>query len=299
MPPAVDGGTAPGSVRGDNADVDGNGLNRMGHLDPAHDGLKFDTNLVADFFLTFNNYTEVLDFGPGYGYREIWRGQLFYATLPTDGGGTATLLGLAADGFPGSYPDEFAFTNGVRLGFRNSNPGGVTSKDDASPSVSDATNVTTGLELAIRITLLDGPNGGLNAEFRIIAFINSSDHGYLSNQTLGPMSQPPGGYGNLEEPRVFDFSAVYSPGEQFFTVANPYPSSRWMLPVTVDAAGASNRWISEVGEEYVLRATDDLRSGIWTNIGSVVTAKTATLSIVDPDAAAATSRFYRAVRLPD
>jgi hypothetical protein len=292
---SIDGGQ--NSLRGDNADVDGGGLNRMGHLDPANDGLKFDTGFAADFFLTFNNYTAVQDFGPGYGYREIWRGVLQYATLPTAGSGTALMLGTAADTFPGSYPDSFTLNYGVRLGFRNSNTGGVTGTADAIPSAADATNVTTGLELAIPVTLIDGPNGELNADIKITAFVNSSDHGYLSNQTLGPMGQPPGGYGSLGEPRTFDFSQSYSPGAQYSAAPNPYPSSRLMFSLVVQGDGTvSNRWIAEPGLPYILQRTTNLVTGPWTNVSGVVTATVPILSIVDTNTDLSL-RYYRAVQL--
>ncbi len=74
------------SLRGDNADVDGNGLVRMGHLDAEQDGLKFDTGFDADFYFTFRNFTVVQDFGPGINNREVWRGKIEMATLPTASG---------------------------------------------------------------------------------------------------------------------------------------------------------------------------------------------------------------------
>ncbi|OQA26666.1 MAG: hypothetical protein BWY59_01302 [Verrucomicrobia bacterium ADurb.Bin345] len=286
------------SLRGDNADVDGNGLNRMGHLDPANDGLKFDSGIEHDFFLTFNNFTVIQDFGPGIGQREIWRGQLSYASLPTGGGGTGVVIGTAADAWPGSYPDSFTLSQGVRLGFRNSNTNGVTGTGAPSPGAAGAPNVTTGLELAIPLALLDDADGALNAEIHITAFVNDSVHGYLSNQTLGPMGQAPGGYGNLGEPRVFDFSQSYSPGAQYFTVENPFPSTRLILPLTFLADGsASNRWIGEVGATYLLQYTTNLVTGPWTNVGNIVTAEAPVVSFVDTNTTAL-QLYYRTARLP-
>ncbi|MBP7829909.1 MAG: hypothetical protein KA248_08330 [Kiritimatiellae bacterium] len=292
---SIDGGQ--NSLRGDNADVDGNGLNRMGHLDPANDGLKFDTGVEHDFFLTFNNYTEIVNI-PGSGNQELWRGALHYASLPTGGSGTGLLVGTASDSWPGSYPDSFTLSQGVRLGFRNSNTNGVTGTGAPSPSAAGAGNVTSGLELAIPLALLDSTNGGLNAEFRITAFINDSAHGYLSNQTLGPMGQPPGSYGNIGEPRVFDFSQSYSPGAQYVTVSNPFPSTRLILPLTLlDNGSVSNRWIGEVGATYVLQYTTNLLTGPWTNVSGIVTASAAMVSFVDTNTAAS-HLYYRSARLP-
>lgn len=283
------------SLRGDNADVDSGGLNRMGHLNPENDGLKFDTNMVADFFFTFHNFTYVQDFGPGYGQREVWRGQLWYATVPTEGNGIGMLLGTAADTFPNSYPPEFLLSRGVRLGFHNTNKGGVTGSGAPSPSVADATNVTTGLELAIPVSLLAAADGSLNPEIRIMAFINDAYHGYLSNQTLGPMGQPAGGYGNLGEPRTFNFAESYSPNDQYFTVGNPYRSAREMfLPVLLDGGVVSNNWLAEPGLAYELQASTNLLAPAWQAVGNVTTAAVALMTQVETNAAGA--RYYRTLQ---
>lgn len=284
------------SLRGDNVDVDSGGLNRMGHLDAANDGLKFDAGVSHDFYFTFYNFTEVQDFGSGYGNQEIWRGRLYYATIPTLGGGTALTIGTAADTYPGSYPSSFTLGYGVRLGFRNSNTRGVTGSGDLVPSAADATNVTTGLELAIPVTLIDGPEGELNPEIKITAFVSSSDHSLLSNQVLGPMGQT-SPYGNLNDPRLFDFSQSYSPGSQYFTASNPYSSSRVMFSLVVqEDSTVSNRWISEPGLPYVLQRTTNLVTGPWTNVSVVVTATAPVLSIVDTNTDL-TLRYYRAAQL--
>ena len=144
---AVPGGQ--NSLRGDNADVDGGALSCMGHLDPANDGLKFDAGFEADFYLTFCNRTEVIPFySPP--YVEAWRGYLFYATLPAAGGGTSRTLGVAQDPSHTAFVTTFVFTNGVQLGFDNSNVGGVWGTGSANETdVSQATNVATGLELLV------------------------------------------------------------------------------------------------------------------------------------------------------
>ena len=268
------------SLRGDNADVDGGGLNRMGHLNPENDGLKFDTNVTADFYFTFNGFTVVQNF-PVIGNRELWRGQLHYATLPTGGNGTGGNIGTAADSFPGSYPASFTFTNGIILGFRNDNKLGVTGTGDPSPSAAGAASVTNGLELAIPLALLDDDNGNVQSEIRIVAFISNADHGFLSNQVLGPMNQPTNAYGNLGDPRLFDFGAAYSPGDQFFALGNAFPNTRSILDHALQSDGSvSNRWLAEYGRPYVVQSTDDLVSGTWSDVSGVVTATAATVSSV-------------------
>ena len=274
-------GGSQGGLRGDNAEVDGGALGNMGHLDETNDGLKFDTGFDADFYMTFYNSTLVV---PYYDppQIEVWRGSLFYATLPSGGNGTAQTLGIAQDPTHQSFTTTFTFTNGVKLGFNNSNTGGVWGTGDTNASdTSLAASVTTGLELAIPIHFFADTNGALNSEIRITAFINDSAHRSLSNQVLGPMSQPSDGYGNLNDPRLLNFSADYSPGNQYFSVANPYPSARALLPpVPGPDNTATNCWLGTVGHSYVLQAATNLVSPVWSNVSGTVTAVVPTLSVV-------------------
>lgn len=284
------------SLRGDNADVDGGALGAMGHLDDTNDGLKFDAGFDADFYLTFYNRTEVV---PYYDppQIEVWRGMLYYATLPDGGHGSAQTLGVAQDPTHTSFTPTFTFTNGVKLGFNNSNTGGVwgTGDPDAT-NTSLADDVTTGLELALPIHFFADANGAIQSEIRITAFINSSDHQDMSNQVLGPMGQPAEGYNKLGDPRLFNFSAFYSPGDQFFPVANPYPSARALLPpVPGPDDTATNRWLGAVGHSYVLQATPSLVAPAWSNVSGVVTAGVPVLSVVVTNAP--DRRFYRSVQL--
>ena len=284
------------SLRGDNADVDGGALGSMGHLDPANDGLKFDTGFEADFYLTFHNRTEVVPyFDPP--QVEAWRGYLYYATLPSAGGGTAQTLGVAQDPTHTSFTTTFTFTNGVKLGFNNSNTGGVWGTGDASESdTSLASNVTTGLELAIPVEFFAATNGALNDTIRIAAFVNDVNHRFLSNQVLGPMGQSSGGYGNLGDPRLFNFAESYSPGDQFFAAANPYPSARAMLAPDFGANGTmTNRWLASVGHAYVLQVNTNLLSTNWFAASGITTAAVPTASAVVTNSAP--FNFYRAVRL--
>ncbi len=291
--------TVPGgqnSLRGDNADVDGGALGGMGHLDPANDGLKFDTGFDADFYLTFYNYTQVIPyFDPP--QVEAWRGKLYYATLPTSGGGESQTLGIAQDSSHSGFTPTFTFTNGVMLGFNNSNTGGVYgSSDPNAADTSLAATVTTGLELAIPVEFFADADGAINDSIRIAAFVNDSNHRYMSNQVLGPMGQTSGGYGNLGDPRLFNFSETYSPGDQFFAAANPYLSARAFLAPDFGSAGAmTNRWLGSVGHSYVLQAATNLVSPVWTNVSSAALATVPVLSATVTNAGP--FRFYRTVRL--
>lgn len=284
------------SLRGDNADVDGGALGSMGHLDPANDGLKFDAGFEADFYFTFCNRTEVIPWmGPP--QVEAWRGYLYYATLPTGGGGTSQTIGVAKDVSHQSFTTTFTFTNGVKLGFNNSNTGGVWGTADANAAdTSLAAAVATGLELAIPIQFLAAADGALNGNIRIAAFVNDINHRYMSNQVLGPMGQTAGGYGNLADPRLFNFAESYSPGDQFFAAANPYFSARALLAPDFGAAGvATHHWLGAVGHAYALQVAHDLVAPAWSNVSAVVTAAEPTCS------ATVTSTvplgFYRTLRL--
>lgn len=212
--------TIPGGqngLRGDNVDVDG--LNRMGYASPSDPGLHFDASFAADFWVSVLNFTEVVATpDPRHPQGEAWRARLYYATLPTGGGGDSLYLGQASDLLPNVHQDTFALRHGVRFGFDNRNTAGVTGTGDPGPNATDAPNVTRGIECAIPLSLLGGA-GSLGAALRVCAFVNSPAHDYLSNQVLGPLTQPPGGYGNLGEARVTDFAAI--PGDQFFTIPVP------------------------------------------------------------------------------
>lgn len=285
------------SLRGDNADIDGGALSCMGHLDTNNVGLRFDADFEADFYLTFCNRTEVIPFyDPP--QIEAWRGHLFYATLPTGGGGTARTLGIAQDPTHTSFIDTFTFTNGVQLGFNNSNVGGVWGTGDANETNTTlAASVTTGLELALPIELFADNAGALNETIRIAAFVNDSNHRYLSNQVLGPMGQGPGGYGDLNDPRLFNFAESYSPGDQFFAVANPYPSARALLEPEAGQGNESTfRWLGSVGHTYALQvATNLVGPQVWSN---AVAGTLATGPVVRALATnAAPIGFYRTVRL--
>ena len=285
------------SLRGDNVEIDGGALGSMGHLDPANDGLKFDTGFEADFYLTFYNQTRAVPwFDPP--QVEAWRGLVYYATLPTGGGGTSQILGVAEDSNHQTFTPTFTFTNGVQLGFNNSNTSGVYGTGDANESnTSLASNVTTGLELAIPVELFAAADGSINETIRICAFINNVNHRSMSNQVLGPMSQSPGGYGNLNDPRLFNFSESYSPGDQFFSAANPYASARDLLvPEAASGGVLTHRWLGSIGHSYALQvATNLLGPQVWTTVSGPLTATVPVVSATVTSAAPV--NVYRARRL--
>jgi len=97
----------------------------------------------------------------------------------------------------------------IVYGLNNSNTGGVTG---SSGSTAASLAVSTGLEIAIPLSLLGNPTGPIN----VLADINGGNNDYLSNQFLPGL---PVGTGNLGNGGVFDFSGT--PGEYFTVVPEP------------------------------------------------------------------------------
>jgi hypothetical protein len=177
-------------LRGDNADVDFNGLNRMGD-DGSGNGLRFDDGFEADYYLTVtcgnNPFTTFAN----------------VATLPTGGNGLGRFIGA---GGAGGGSGVLYGANGVLIGLNNSNTAGV----GGGTGAASGAGVFTGIEFQIPRHVLPGYEGG---PIRVSAFINGGGHDFVSNQVLGGLGR---GTGNLGEPRFVDFNAA--PGEQFFTI---------------------------------------------------------------------------------
>lgn len=173
------------TLRGDNPNVDFNGLNRMA-------GLTFDTGFAADYWLSTTGG------GGPYGYY------VNYAELLTSGGGTGGYVGSNNGQSGGALSGG---TNpGILAAINNSNVAGVT-----SASAAGAGSVTTGMEFAISLAAIGSPVG----EIRISAFINGGGHDFVSNQVLGGA----GGAGNLGDPANLNFNNVS--GLQYAAVPEP------------------------------------------------------------------------------
>lgn len=199
---------------GNNADVDFNGLNRMGDNGTGN-GLTFDAGFEADHYFTVT--------GGNTPY------QLFanYAQLLTAGGG--------AGGFLGGSANDTGLINGnfngtpITIAINNSNVAGV----DGGTGAASGAGVVTGVELEIPLSLLGNPTG----DIRVSAFINGGGHDFLSNQVLGGLDA---GTGNLGEPRAVNFGGLG--GNQFFTVAAiPEPTSLAVIGLPAMALLARRR----------------------------------------------------------
>jgi hypothetical protein len=206
------------TLRTDNPDVDFNGLNRMG----GNPGLTFDQCFTADFYVTATNGGEPLAM-----YASV-------AYLPTLGGGAGQYLG---QGVPCATP--ILGKSGVIVAMNNSNAAGV---GGDGGDTSGAAAVDTGIEIAIPLTLL-GYDASVQQNIRFVAFVNSGDHGYASNQFLGSL---PAGSANLGETRNINLANIK--GNQYASlIVNPDE------PVCPPEPPACN---ADVNGDGVVNATD-------------------------------------------
>jgi hypothetical protein len=128
-------------------------------------------------------------------------------------GNTASYLGSFT---PGGASGAATFANGVQVALDNSNTGGVNGTSGTAADQGAANGVTTGLEVAIPLSLLGNPTSSIH----VVADINGGGNSYLSNQFLGGL---PSNAGNLGTPNTVDLSSIA--GNQFFTVALPEPTA--------------------------------------------------------------------------
>lgn len=201
-------------LRGDNADVDFNGLNRMGD-DGSGNGLTFDDGVAPDLYITYTNGND-----PAEHFMNA-------AELLTDGGGEGNFVGggqKSLGAIVGTGPGGMALS----ADGDNSNVLGVANLGD--PFDSDPASVTTGFEFSIDLGAL-GYSGG---QVIIAGFVNGGGHDFLSNQVIGGL---PDGFGNLGEPRNVDFSTI--DGDQFVVI--PAPSAGLALVMGLGGLGLRRR----------------------------------------------------------
>jgi hypothetical protein len=186
-------------LRGNNPNVDFNGLNRMGD-DGSNNGLRFDAGFEADYWVSVTNGDA------GGGTHKLF---VNYAELLTAGGGAGYYVGEGVAGGTGALSGG---TNpfGMRVSINNSNTGGV---NDGCNAASGA-GVTTGIELLIPDDALGFTGPWTEAkDIRICAFVNGGGHDFVSNQVAAPLAV---GTCNLGEPRAVDFAA--QSGDQFVSI---------------------------------------------------------------------------------
>ncbi len=205
-------GEGQNELRSDNADIDYNGLNKMGRDDVnGYAGLKFDAGFAADFCLM-----TTLGGDPVTQYANI-------AQVLTNGGGVGAYIGNGIFSGPTGVNLLDDQVYGCQLSISNANTGGV-SGDSANPG--SGCGVVTGIEMKIPLVLLawDGAS-----DIKVCAFINGNGHDYVSNQVLGSLAL---GTGNLGGDGVggyiggfpgalrgVNFASI--PGDQYFSAFGP------------------------------------------------------------------------------
>lgn len=181
-------------LRGDNPNVDFNGLNRMGD-DGSGNGLRFDAGFEANYYIT------VTGGDVGGGNFNFFAN---FAEVLTGGGGSGGFLGGAGTG------GTIVGFNGVSIALNNSNTAGVSGGTGPDNGLNGSP--LFGIEMCIPLAAIGNPSiAGMKGS----AFINGGGHDYMSNQVLGGL----GGMGNLAEPRNVDFSGIA--GDQFFRIPSP------------------------------------------------------------------------------
>lgn len=186
-------------LRGDNPNVDFNGLNRMGD-DGSGNGLTFDTGFEADYWISVTGG----DVGGGnFGFFASG------AELLTNGGGFGDFLGGNNGQSGGALSGGNNFL-GIAAAINNSNTAGVGAGTGLDPN---ALTATTGIEISIPLASLGLSPG---QSFLAAAFINGGGHDFVSNQVLGGL---PDSTGNLGDPRFLNFNQFA--GNQYFVVPAP------------------------------------------------------------------------------
>jgi len=225
-------------LRGDNVDIDFNGLNRMGG-NGVNPGLTFDTGVFADYWVAFTNGSGPQVFANAAvlradGPRKDFGGNnLDYGAY--DGGSKPlfdpiTFSGPRLDPQDGFTPQIFTNfaprtaaesltidptmpvgTPGLlRVAIDNSNILGVT-----TTSAAGAASVTTGLELELTLSELGWD--GVSC-IKVMGAVQNGGHSVMSNQVIGGL---PDGSANLGETRLVNFSAIA--GNQFVEICPASP----------------------------------------------------------------------------
>jgi hypothetical protein len=229
-------------LRGDNPNVDGDGLNRMGTSPGGSDGLTFDTGFDADFWIGVT--------GGGAPYTLYAN----YAELLTGTGNTnGYFLGAASAGAPGTLGGGNN-PYGIQATINNSNTGGVSGAYSSGGFpvdyyVSSGAGVASGVEIAIPLAAIGNPTGII----KVCAFINAPSHDYVANQALNGLlvsyccPRPPPSVGNPGEPRNVNF--------------NNYGTRQW-FEVYADCKPGVLTWA---------KATNEVRELPGTNLSSSLT----------------------------
>ncbi len=193
------------TLRGDNPNVDFNGLNRMGD-DGSNNGLRFDAGFEADYWVGMG--------GGGGPY------QLFVNFAELKAGGVGNYLGQTGAAGAGTLTGG-TNPDGIQVAIHNGNVAGVT----GGCAAASGAGTTRGIEVCVPLGAIGSPSGPI----RVTAFVNGGGHDFVSNQVVGPLAV---GTCNLGEPRAVNFDA--QAGNQWFQVnrTDSAPmSAPWALAV--------------------------------------------------------------------
>jgi hypothetical protein len=194
----------------------------------------FDAGFAADYALIlrhgYTGFANTFDVdyaivGGGFGAASQYLG-VFDPTLASSG-----VTGVGINSAP------------IEIGFDNSNNGGVAFGTGSANQVAAAA-VTTGIEVAISLADLGSPAVG--DTIKITAFVNGSNHDYVSNQFLGSLPAPLGSLGSdgfgsyFQHETSFNLNDYF--GNQYFSVTVvPEPSAIALVCLAVACCG---RWAS-------------------------------------------------------
>ena len=216
------------------------------------DGFTFDSGFSADYLLIvrhgFNGTQLDLDFAE---LGEQGKGSLVGRFDPPSLGKTG----------------PFEASNGLMIGFNNTNSAGIGSNQGQLANQKNAALVMTGSELAIPLNVIGAPKG----EIKICVMINGQGHDYLSNQFLGPMPEGTRNLGtngqgdfvqdsSLEEVDLNDYE-----GDQFFVIPSPEAPLQ-ILDFNYDSLSEniSITWASSPDSFYTIERSIDMR--VWQEI---------------------------------
>lgn len=193
-------GEGQSPILNNNPGVDFGALGNMGTWGAPGDkdyaqGFTFDDGFAADFWI-----------GTGCG-NDPFEFFISYSQLVT-GGDPESAHGFGGSNSAGEM-GAVVLKNGIIGAIDNSNTVGVLACDESGCADGDGTGVTTGYELAIPLDVIGYTEGDA---LKVVAFINNSDHFYVSNQFLPGVA----GLGNLEYSRWVNLAEIE--GDQFFSV---------------------------------------------------------------------------------
>ncbi|MBB23813.1 MAG: hypothetical protein CMN04_13155 [Roseibacillus sp.] len=246
------------------------------------DGFTFDKGFTADYLLIVRH---------GFGSTQL---DLDFTKLGE--GGSGGMVGRF-DPINSGKNGPFEASNGLVIGFNNTNSGGIGSDQGQRANQEEARSVRTGTELSIPLELIGSPK----SEIRMCVMINGQGHDYLSNQFLGAMPEWTGNLGTdglggyLENSSLGDIDLNDFDGDQFFVITNGVrPLEIIGFESDQDLSDLSITWVSYPGVSYRVESSIDMKS--WSDIedGIVSLGESTTYTFLDVEEKEV-RKFFRVV----